>query len=749
MEIVNETAVVSTETTNAKTHGRAQEEGQETRRSSTRTTTSNRRTQGTRRQNSNKEEGQEATSTRTRRTRTTTSKDGDAKPTTRRTTSRRTTLKEGDKVETTSTRTRRTRTTTPKDGDVKTSTRRTTTRRTTNKTTEKAEATTNRTTRTRTSRTYGEGRMSRAGSEGNNRRTNNRPRTQIKDVTNSNSPLPTTVAPETKGRLLIMPLGGLGEIGKNMTIFQYEDDIVVLDAGLAFPTEDMPGVDIVIPDMSYLIANRDKVRAVVITHGHEDHIGSLSYFVKQVGTHIPIYAANLVAGLIDGKFKESRLSTKNVNIIAAGDEIQAGVMKVGFIQTNHSIPDSLAVYFETPVGTIVHTGDFKIDQTPVDGRLMDVHKFAELGNKGVLALMADSTNVERPGYTGSESTVGPALMRAVGEAKGRIVLATFASNVSRIQQAIDAAVAYKRKVVVLGRSMVNVTEIAQERGYLNVPEGTIIGDDEMNRYRPDEIMVLTTGSQGEPMAGLSRMATANHRSVEIVPNDTIIISATPIPGNEGAVGRTIDNLLRLGANVIYGKDRGIHVSGHASQEELKIMQNLVRPKYFIPVHGEYRMLRKHGELAVSMGVDPKNVLVGDNGQIFEFTKEGGRLAGHIPSGNVFVDGLGVGDVGNIVIRDRQQLAAEGMVIVVMAMDKLSGAIVSGPDIVSRGFVYMRDAEDLISEAQERVETAVDRCQAERIKDWTTIKNNVRDALGKFLYEKTRRRPMILTIIQDV
>lgn len=551
-----------------------------------------------------------------------------------------------------------------------------------------------------------------------------------------------------KDKLMIIPLGGLGEIGKNMTVFQYGDDIIVLDAGLAFPENDMPGVDIVIPDMSYLIENKDKVRAVVITHGHEDHIGSLAYLLKEI--NVPVYATNLVCGLIEGKLKENKVGGVKLNVVKAGDEIRVGSFKVGFIQTNHSIPDACAVYFETPVGTVVHTGDFKVDQTPVDGKLMDVHKFAELGNKGVLALMSDSTNVEKPGFTPSESTVGPALLRAVGEARGRVVLATFASNVSRLQQAVDAAVAFKRKVIVLGRSMVNVTEIAQERGYLNVPEGTLIDVDEMGRYRDDQIMILTTGSQGEPMAGLSRMATNNHRTIEITPNDTIIISATPIPGNEAAVGRTIDNLLRLGADVIYGRDRGIHVSGHGSQEDLKTMLNLVRPKFFIPVHGEYRMLKKHGELAVSMGiVKPNHVLVGDNGQIFEFTSRTGRKGAHVTAGKVFVDGLGVGDVGNIVIRDRQQLAQEGMVIVVMAMDRASGQIVAGPDIVSRGFVYVRDAEDLMNEAQKRIEQVIEKCEASQMKDWATIKSQVRDTLGKFLYEKTRRRPMILPIIQDV
>ncbi len=585
----------------------------------------------------------------------------------------------------------------------------------------------------------------------NNRRTrtNNRPMARNHDRNQEvqSDLISRQPAGSNKGKFQIIPLGGLGEIGKNMTIFQYEDEIIVLDAGLAFPSEDMLGVDIVIPDMSYIIENKDRVKAVVITHGHEDHIGSLAYLMKEI--NCPVYATNLVCGLIEGKFKEHKVSPKCLRTIAAGDEVQIGQVKVGFIQTNHSIPDSVAVYFDTPIGTVLHTGDFKIDQTPVDGKLMDIHKFAELGNKGVLALMSDSTNVEKPGFTGSESSVGPAIKQAVGAAKGRVVLATFASNVSRIQQAIDAAVMFNRKVVVMGRSMVNVTEIAQERGYLNIPPNTIIDVDVMHNYTDDQIMILTTGSQGEPMAGLSRMATSNHRTVELAPNDTVIISATPIPGNEGAVGRTIDNLLRLGCHVVYGKDRGIHVSGHASQEELKTMLNLVRPEYFIPVHGEYRMLRRHGELGVAMGVDPKKVLIGDNGQIFEFDKDGGRKGGRVQAGAIFVDGLGVGDVGNIVIRDRQQLAQEGMVIVVMAMDTASGTIIAGPDLVSRGFVYVRDAEELMLEAERRVHQVLDDCEAQRIKDWTTIKQNVRDALGKFFYDKTRRRPMILPIIQDV
>ena len=594
----------------------------------------------------------------------------------------------------------------------------------------------------RTERTH---RDSRNHNRGENRgeRTQNRSR-HIRTQEPLN-PQPTKLDP--KGKLMIIPLGGLGEIGKNMTVFQYEDDIVVLDAGLAFPGEDLLGVDIVIPDMSYLIENKDKVRAICITHGHEDHIGALSYLMRQVDA--PVYATDLVCGLMENKLKENRVSNKNLNVIAAGDEIKAGVMTVGFIQTNHSIPDSCGIYFRTPVGTVVHTGDFKIDQTPVDGKMFDLHKFAELGNEGVLALMSDSTNVEKPGNTGSESSVGPAIMKAVQEAKGRVILATFASNVSRIQQAIDAAVKTHRKVVVMGRSMVNVTAIAEEKGYLNVPAGTIIEEEEMRRLPDHQVMILTTGSQGEPMAGLSRMSVNNHRSVEVTPSDTIIISATPIPGNEAAVGRTIDNLLRRGCNVVYGKDKGIHVSGHASQEELKTMLNLVRPEYFIPVHGEYRMLKKHGELGVAMGVKPENVLIGDNGQVFAFDGKTGKKDGRVQAGQVFVDGLGVGDVGNIVIRDRQQLAQEGMVIAVMAMDRRTGTIVAGPDLVSRGFVYVRDAEELMEEAQRRVDDVIEKCEIERIKDWTTIKQNVRDALGKFFYEKTRRRPMILPIIQDV
>lgn len=546
---------------------------------------------------------------------------------------------------------------------------------------------------------------------------------------------------------MVIPLGGLGEIGKNMTVIQYGNDIIVIDAGLAFPDDDMFGIDLVIPDMSYLIENRDKVRAVVITHGHEDHIGGLSYLLNEV--NVPVYATKLVCGLIEGKLKENHITNYTLNEVHHGDEVQIGCMKVGFIHTNHSIPDASALYFRTPVGTIVHTGDFKMDLTPVDGRQMDIHKFAELGRRGVLLLMSDSTNAERAGYTESETTVGHAFRKAFRAAKGRIILATFASNISRIQQAINTAVQFKRKVTVLGRSMVNNVQIAIELGYLDVPEGVLIEPDELNRYPDDQILILTTGSQGEPMAGLSRMASNNHRSVSIMPGDTVIISATPIPGNETGVGCTIDNLMRLGANVIAGRDKKIHVSGHASQEELKLMLELIKPKYFIPVHGEYRMLKTHGDLAVMMGVAKDHVLIGDNGQIFEFSNRSGHKTGHVNAGRVFVDGLGVGDVGNIVIRDRQQLAMEGVVIVVMTLAKGTSHPLAGPDIVSRGFVYVRDSEELIREAHDRVAAVLERCEAGNIREWAVIKSQVRDTLSRYLYEKTRRRPMILPIIMEV
>ncbi|WP_037351381.1 ribonuclease J [Anaeromusa acidaminophila] len=550
-----------------------------------------------------------------------------------------------------------------------------------------------------------------------------------------------------KGKLLVIPLGGLGEIGKNMTVFQYGDDIVILDAGLAFPEDDMLGIDLVIPDMSYLFENRDKVRGVVLTHGHEDHIGALSYLLREI--NVPVYGSRLALGLVEGRLKENRVGKYNLVPTNPGDELTLGVFKIGFIQGSHSIPDACGIYFKTPVGTVVHTGDFKIDQTPVDNKLIDIHKFAELGNQGVLLLMSDSTNAERPGYTASERTVTAALDVQFRAAKNRIIMASFASNVLRVGQAIQTAAKYGRKVVVMGRSMVNVVAISTELGYLDIPEGVLIEPEEMKNYRDDQLLILTTGSQGEPMAGLSRMASGTHRNVAVVPGDTVIISATPIPGNEKSVSRTIDSLLRLGAHVVYERSSGIHVSGHASREELKLMLNLVRPKYFIPVHGEYRMLRQHGALAEEMGVPSENVFYGENGHVFEFTRKAARMAGKVKAGRVFIDGLGVGDVGNIVIRDRQQLANEGVIIVVVTLDKQRNVLLSGPDLVSRGFVYVRDAGGLMNEAQQKVRQALDRCSERNLSDWSSIKVQVKETLGKFLMEKTGRRPMILPIIMEV
>ncbi len=551
----------------------------------------------------------------------------------------------------------------------------------------------------------------------------------------------------SKEKLQIIALGGLGEIGKNMTVFRYGDDIIVLDAGMAFPEESMLGIDIVIPDFSYLVENKDKVRAIVITHGHEDHIGSLSYLLKEV--HAPVYATKLTCGLIEGKLKEAYINDCQLNVVELGKEYKGGVFKFGFFHVCHSIPDSCGIYFRTPVGTVVHTGDFKFDHTPVDGQTMDIHKLSELGNRGVLVLCADSTNAENPGYTPSEQVVSVSLMEAYGKAKGRIILATFASNVSRIQMAIDTAIAYKRRVCVFGRSMVNVVGIAQELGYLKVPPGILIEPEEMNRWRDDQLCILTTGSQGEPMAGLSRMADGSHRQVQIHANDTVIISANPIPGNETSVGRTIDKLMRLGANVISSSAMKVHVSGHGNQEDMKTMLSLVRPKFFIPVHGEYRMLCRHAEIAQEMGVKKQNVFIGENGYVFEFTNRSGRIAGRVPAGPVYVDGLGVGDVGNIVIRDRQQLAQDGVVIVVIALEKGAGTVLAGPDIVSRGFVYVRDSEALLAEAVNRVESVLDRCSAGNVTEWNAIKIQIRDTLGKYFYDKTKRRPMILPVIQEI
>ncbi|MEG6586739.1 ribonuclease J [Dendrosporobacter sp. 1207_IL3150] len=551
----------------------------------------------------------------------------------------------------------------------------------------------------------------------------------------------------SKSKISIISLGGLGEIGKNMTVVRYGNDIIVIDAGLAFPDDDMPGIDLVIPDITYLLENREHVKAVVLTHGHEDHIGSLSYLLKQI--NVPVYGTRLTLGLAEGKLKENNISNCNLIPVQAGDAVTIGEFEVGFIRVSHSIADAVGLYLKTPVGTIVHTGDFKIDQTPVDGKLIDIHKFAELGDQGVLVLMSDSTNAERPGYTMSEKTVGETLREEFAQAKGRIILATFASNVLRLHQAIQTACQFNRKVAVNGRSMKNVVEISQRLGYLTIPEGVLIDIEEIDRYPANQLLILTTGSQGEPLSGLSRMATSTHRQVCIAPEDTVIISATPIPGNEKLVGRTINSLLKQGAYVVYERTSGVHVSGHASQEELKLMLNLIRPKYFFPVHGEYRMLVQHSKLAQDLGIPKENIFIGNIGNVFEFSPEKAVMAGKVASGKVLVDGLGVGDVGNIVLRDRRQLSQDGIIIVVMTLDKERGCVLSGPDIVSRGFVYVRDSEHLMDELKDRVQQVMDRYEPGKVIEWSIIKSGVRDVLGKFIYEKTHRRPMIIPIIMEV
>ena len=548
-------------------------------------------------------------------------------------------------------------------------------------------------------------------------------------------------------KLQIIPLGGLGEIGKNMTVIRVDDEIIVIDSGLMFPEEDMLGVDLVIPDITYLMENKNCIKAIVLTHGHEDHIGALPFVLKQFS--VPVYGTRLTLGILEGRLKENGVDSKNLHRVNQGDIINVGCFSVGFIRVNHSIPDAVGLSIKTPLGMIVHTGDFKLDYTPIDGKMTDFRRFADLGNKGVLVLMADSTNSENDGHTQSERTVGAAFDKAFHGARQRIIVATFSSNVHRIQQVIDTAVRYKRKVAILGRSMVNVVTISLELGYIHAPEGTIIDIDDINNYPMSRIVIITTGSQGEPMSALTRMSQSDHKKVGIVPDDTVIISATPIPGNEKLVAKTVDNLMKLGANVIYGRNEGIHVSGHASREELKLMHNLIRPKFFIPVHGEYHHLVQHAKLAREIGMPKENIFIGENGQVLEFTRDTGTVAGRVTAGMVMVDGLGVGDVGNIVLRDRRQLSQDGILIVVVAMDHATGEIISGPDIVSRGFVYVRESEELMDGARQKVEQALKEATGRKVPEWSLIKTNVRDALGRYLYEKTRRRPMIMPIVMEI
>ena len=548
-------------------------------------------------------------------------------------------------------------------------------------------------------------------------------------------------------RLQIIPLGGLGEIGKNMMAIKYQDSIVVIDAGLMFPEDELLGIDMVIPDISYLVENKEKVKAILLTHGHEDHVGALPYVLREINP--PVYGSRLTIGIVEGKLKEQNLGNVQLNIVRPRDKIKAGIFEIEFFRVSHSIPDCMGLAIHTPIGIVLHTGDFKLDQTPVDGQVTDFGKMAELGEKGVMVMMSDSTNADRNGFTMSEKVVGQTFEELFGKCTGRIIVTTFASNIHRIQQVITTAERFGRKVSIVGRSMINNVKIASALGYVDIPEGILVEMEEIEHYPSDKMVVVTTGSQGEPMSALTRIASADHRWVGILPGDTVIISATPIPGNEKLVSRTIDLLYKQGAEVIYEKTSGVHVSGHASQEELKIVLNLIKPKYFIPVHGEYRHLMKHAHLAESLGMSRSRVFVAENGQIIEIGKKKASITGKVTAGKVLIDGLGVGDVGNIVLRDRKQLSQDGIMIVVVTIDKEIGEVVAGPDIVTRGFVYVRESEELIESAKLKVREAMDICFQKNITEWALIKTQIREKLGKSLYERTGRRPMILPIIMEV
>ncbi len=551
-----------------------------------------------------------------------------------------------------------------------------------------------------------------------------------------------------KGKLKVIPLGGLQEIGKNMTAFEYENEIIVVDCGLAFPEDEMLGVDIVIPDITYLEKNKNKVKALVITHGHEDHIGAIPYFLRKI--NVPIYGTRFTLGLIESKLEEHKLLKQTkLKCVEPSEIVSFGKMKVEFIRTNHSIADSVAVAIHTPLGVIVHTSDFKIDYTPVDGKQTDFARFAELGKQGVLLMLSDSTNAQRPGFTMSEKVVGNVLDKIFANTEKRIIVATFASNVHRMQQIINSAVKRGRKVAVVGRSMLNVISVAGRLGYITMPEGTLIDIDKISLYNPEQLVIITTGSQGESMAALSRMAAGEHRKVNITSEDLVIFSSSPIPGNEKSVGTVIDSLTKLGAEIIYNQLEDVHVSGHACQEELKLMLSLVKPKYFMPAHGEYRFLVTHGELAKSLGMDPKNIFIMENGRTLEITEKEAKMTTQVPSGIVLVDGLGVGDVGNIVLRDRQLLSENGMIIVVLTLDSKTGKLLAGPDIITRGFVYVRESENLMDEIKEYAKVQVEKCEENQIKDWATIKSNIKDGLCDYIYRKTKRQPMILPIITEV
>lgn len=548
-------------------------------------------------------------------------------------------------------------------------------------------------------------------------------------------------------KIKVMALGGLGEIGKNMTVIEYRDEIIVIDAGLSFPEDEMLGVDIVIPDITYLVKNRDKIKGIFITHGHEDHIGALPYVLKKI--NVPIYGSKLSIGLIQVKLKEHKMNNVRLNVVDPRQVIKLDNMEVEFIRNNHSIPDACSIAVHTDEGIIYHTGDFKIDLTPISGDVMDMHRICELSEKGVILMLADSTNAERPGSTMSEKTVGVGLDDLFRKAENsRIIVATFASNIHRLQQIMNTAGHFNRKVAISGRSMVNVVSVAKELGYLEIPDDMLIDLNDIGKYQDHELVLITTGSQGEPMSALARMASSDHKKVEIKSGDLVIISAHPIPGNEKSISKVINFLFEKGAEVVYD-DADIHVSGHACQEELKLMHRLVRPKFFMPAHGEYRMLKKHSEIAQELGMNEENIFVMQTGDVLELDKNSARVSGRIPTGNILVDGLGVGDVGNIVLRDRKHLSEDGLMIVVVTISKEEGRVLAGPDIISRGFVYVRESEDLMDGAKAIIKQVLKECEDRNIKEWAYLKNNIKENLKEYLYQKTKRNPMILPIIMEV
>ena len=550
-----------------------------------------------------------------------------------------------------------------------------------------------------------------------------------------------------KDKVRIIPLGGVDEIGKNITVVEYGEDIIVVDCGSVFPKEDMLGIDLVIPDISYLIANKDRIRAYVFTHGHEDHIGATPYVLDRAPA--PVYGSRLTLALIDNKLREHGIRNIGLNPVQPRQIVHIGPFTVQFIKVNHSISGAYAVAITTGAGTVIFTGDFKIDFTPTDGEPTDLNTFAAYGDRGVLALLADSTNVERAGYTMSERKIAQTFDYHISTAGGRVIIAMFSSNINRVQQVANCAAQYGRKVCFVGRSMINVSSVAMELGELNIPRDNIISIDDVNRYRDDQVLVITTGSQGEPMSGLTRMAFAEHRKLQIKPSDKIIISATPIPGNEVYVSRVVNQLYRCGAEVVYSAMADVHVSGHACQEELKLIHTLVKPKYFIPVHGEYRMLWQHAELAESMGMPRQNIVLPEMGQVLELSEDSISIAGVVPNGTVLVDGLGIGDVGNVVLRDRKHLSQDGLIIVAMAYDRTNGVLVSGPEVISRGFVYVRENEDLIDGIRDAVRNLIESYENIEGGDWPSIKNRIKDELRRYIYEKIKRNPMILPVIVDL